>query len=221
MANSIYDVTTTCRNDVLTIRWSQSVDGGYQSVNDAVQLYWPNGTLSQGSVSVSGSGSYSMTFSNQGFVNGQYRIVITARSGNTQLATATHYWTYTSTSPWNWQASNGSATAAQTQAAYAAVTGQGYLSDFSYLVWNDMLEKADQCLAECGLTWNGTKPIKSSSSKMLTASDWNNFVTNVQIAYGYIVGGTYRPPEVSSGDIVIGSYFTRMMNDVNRIIQYL
>lgn len=51
-----------------------------------------------------------------------------------------------SVSPWTWSGSNGSASAAQTRAAYSAIQNRGNLSDFSYLVWNDMVDKVKEIL---------------------------------------------------------------------------
>ena len=39
--------------------------------------------------------------------------------------------------PWNWNASNGKASASVTIAAHTAITSRGATTDFSYLVWND------------------------------------------------------------------------------------
>ena len=43
--------------------------------------------------------------------------------------------------PWSWTASNGTATAAETQAAYNALVGKDLTLKFSYKVWNDLVSK--------------------------------------------------------------------------------
>ena len=58
--------------------------------------------------------------------------------------------------PWSWTSSNGTATAAQTQAAYAALTSNGNTSSFHRNVWNDFVNKVNQVLAALNLSWVDT-----------------------------------------------------------------
>lgn len=54
----------------------------------------------------------------------------------------------------DWDVSNGNATAEQTQTAYNALISQGQTAAFSQLVWNDLVDKLYNALTESGLSWN-------------------------------------------------------------------
>ena len=122
-----------------------------------------------------------------------------------------------SVEPWSWSSSNGSASAAQTQAAYNAVKNQGKLSQFSYLVWNDMVDKVYEILQANGYSWNSifasyaaTK--MSFSDKKLTATRFNSLQYNIGIHYSTGINTVYR------GDIVYGWYFTTLADCMNNMI---
>lgn len=118
---------------------------------------------------------------------------------------------------WSWTASNGSATAAQTAAAYAAVTGQGETTDFSYLVWNDLCAKVREVRTYAGVgSWDTAvygqsyaQTCMTSADKTLTALRFN--------ALRYNIGSQYPTgiSELSAGDAVLGSYFTTLTTAVN------
>ena len=117
---------------------------------------------------------------------------------------------------WNWNASNGSATAAQTRTAYAAVTSQGKLSDFSYLVWNDLCEKVKEVRAASNMTWNNSYATfantkMTTSNKLMTALRCNSLRYNVNESLSL----------VSSGGKVYGYYFTEIANAINAWIDYM
>ena len=133
--------------------------------------------------------------------------------------------------PWDWNSSNGSATAAQTRAAYNAVTNQGRLNNFSYLVWNDMVDKVWE-IAQAALkkshpdetpSWNinngnclsygNTK--MSATDKVLTALRFNSLKYN--IGYIYPTGIS----DVFKGDVVLGSYFTTLTQRMNEWLSTL
>lgn len=120
---------------------------------------------------------------------------------------------------WSWYSSNGSASASQTQTAHTAVTNKGELSDFSYLVWNDMCEKVLEVREWQGYSWstryasyNNTR--MTSSDKVLTAVRFNSLRQNI----GSL--SSTGLPVVSAGDSVVGSYFTTLMSVVNDYIKY-
>lgn len=122
-----------------------------------------------------------------------------------------------SVEPWSWTRSNGSASASQTRAAYSAVTNNGSLSKFSYLVWNDLVDKVKEVLDANGYSWRTnyatySETKMSSSSKVLTAKRFNSLRYN--IGYHYSTGIS----EVSRGDIVYGWYFTTLANCLNNWI---
>lgn len=123
----------------------------------------------------------------------------------------------TSVKLWNWSSSNGDATATQTQAARTAIRTQGAISDFSYLVWNDLVSKVKETLTAVGSSWNtaylsfsDTK--MSSSDKTLTAARFNSVRYNIDRI------GTSADTElelVEPGDKVLGSYFTTLTTALN------
>lgn len=118
---------------------------------------------------------------------------------------------------WSWTSSNGGASANQTKNAYNAVTNRGGIDEFSYLVWNDMVDKVKEILDAFGYSWStmyntyaNTK--MSSSDKALTAKRFNSLRQNI--------GGHYSTgiSEVSAGDKVYGSYFTTLARCINNWI---
>lgn len=125
---------------------------------------------------------------------------------------------------WTWSFSNGRASDAQTYEAYTSITGTGLdraVSRFSYLVWNDMCDKA-KLMREYGsstgqwatyyngvtyLSYNDT--LMSSSNKTLTAARFN--------ALKYQIGSLYSTgiSDRSSGDVVYGYYFITLTDCMN------
>lgn len=121
---------------------------------------------------------------------------------------------------WSWTSSNGIATDLQTIAAYNAVTNNGILTDFSYLVWNDMCNfiltvmqtKGHSWISsQFGLTFNET--LMTSDDKYMTAARFNSLRYNVGRIYSTGIS------EVSKGDIIYGSYFVDLMDKVNEWIE--
>lgn len=118
---------------------------------------------------------------------------------------------------WDWTISNGSATAAQTQLAYAAITGNGPLTDFSYLVWNDMVNKTYEVIADRNGEWNTTygtlaETLMTATDKAMTARRFNAIVWNL---------AQYKTPSVTrknQGDPMLGSYFIELTNSINNTI---
>lgn len=94
---------------------------------------------------------------------------------------------------WSWEASNGSATDAQVQAAYNAIRNQGYTRDFSRLVWNDLVSLLSDAITAAGLTWDakcttaeGAK-ISEDGDGTLTAAMFNSVTHNLdQINPGFL-----------------------------------
>ena len=128
---------------------------------------------------------------------------------------------------WNWRGSNGSATAAQTQSAYNAVTGKGATSNFSWRVWNDLCDKVQECLDRAGDSWytyhgpnGGYTPTyfaarMTSTDKTLTAARFNAVRGNI----GSHASTGISP--VSKGDKVLGSYFITIADALNDWIDML
>ena len=119
--------------------------------------------------------------------------------------------------PWDWTASNGNASATATKAAYTAITNRGATTAFSYLVWNDLVDKVLEALSAEGDSWNtnSSKYLSSSSTKMsssdktLTAARFNALRWNIGRHYSTDI------TDRSKGQQVLGSYFTTLTDALN------
>lgn len=119
--------------------------------------------------------------------------------------------------PWSWSKSNGSASASQTSAALLAINNKGKLSNFSYLVWNDMVNKVKEILDVKNLSWNSrfasySGTLMSSGDKTLTATRFNSLRYNIGLHYSTGID------TVSKGDTVYGWYFNTLANCINKWI---
>lgn len=125
--------------------------------------------------------------------------------------------------PWSWNSSNGDASAEQTQAAHTAVTSQGLTTDFSYLVWNDMCAKVKEVREAAGVgSWDGGGKGYTYASTLMSSDD--PYMTAVRFnSLKYNIGSQYSTgiEDVSSGDIIYGSYFTSLMATLNNWIDTL
>lgn len=109
----------------------------------------------------------------------------------------------TSVAAWAWTISNGSATKEQTIAAYTATTNKTATTNFSYLVWNDMVDKCKEILDAINSSWDSryasyTNTKMTSSDKVLTAKRFNSLRYNIGSHYSTGI------QEVAKGDIVYG-----------------
>lgn len=125
--------------------------------------------------------------------------------------------TLSSVSKWNWGLSNGNASANATTAAYYAVMNKGYVSNFSYMVWNDLVDKVLEVLISKNLSWNNnfltsSATKMSSGDKTLTAVRFNSLRYNIGLHYSTGIS------TVSRGDTVYGSYFITLTNCINNWI---
>ena len=152
---------------------------------------------------------------------GTYQVRLTVYNGD-KSASATRSVTLRSIEKWSWNSSNGRATAGQTYNAYQAVTGNGNVSDFSYLVWNDMCAKVyaiREAVGNIG-AWDtayGTYSAAqmSSGDKVMTAARFNNLKNQIGTQIGTGIN------DVKSGDIIRGSYFTTLTSRMNDWIDRL
>ncbi len=115
---------------------------------------------------------------------------------------------------WDWHSSNGDASSSVTDRAYEAVVGNGSTTDFSYKVWNDMVDKISEVIDAAGENWVNTFETKnntkmSSSDKTLTATRYNSLRYNVGRNFSTGIS------EVQTGDPVLGTHFTDLMDAVN------
>lgn len=115
---------------------------------------------------------------------------------------------------WSWDTSNGNASSEQTSAAYNAISNKTDVSNFSYLVWNDMVDKVLEILEATVDSWDNTyasaaNTKMSSSDKILTATRFNSLRQNID------AGSSTNIDKVSKGDPVYGSYFKTLAEHIN------
>lgn len=139
---------------------------------------------------------------------------------------------------WSWDASNGGATAAQTSAAYEAAASQGLTADFAYLVWNDLVNTADDVLTARGELWRSSyatlaETLMEAAGDPLTDERFNALVQNLQYQYpfwrnqpgrtGYLgrLAVTGQEAVGASADIVYGAYLLELAFILNVLIDAL
>lgn len=121
---------------------------------------------------------------------------------------------------WSWQKSNGSADAWETEDAYTAITSKGPTTDFSYRVWNDLVNKTNETAQAAGRSWNATylsleETKMSQNNRVMTADRFNSLLKNIN--FGYDTG----LPAVRRGDTIKGEYFVTLANALNHWIDKL
>lgn len=136
-------------------------------------------------------------------------------------------------SSWHWDSSNGSATDQQTKDAYTAITSKGNTKNFSYKVWNDMVDKVKAMIDSNNLFYwdsgyaNYANTRMSESDKELTAIRFNSLRNNLELVgktanvnIGQIPNSSIPHP-VYTGDKVYGNYFITLADYMNRCIEKL
>lgn len=141
-----------------------------------------------------------------------------------QVAEDTAYVTTTRppVSLWSWTSSNGSASASQTQNVYMILQGSRPADSFSYLVWNDLIDKVVDMRQAVGYSWTtdtGKYPsasgCKVSAGEAMSALKYNALKTNI---------GSIRStgiPDVSPGDEITGYMLIHLTDVLNDIISDL
>lgn len=131
---------------------------------------------------------------------------------------------------WSWSTSNGSATATQTSNAYDAVKNKKATTNFSHLVWNDMVDKVNEVIKaySSGKTWDSTYATyantkMSSTPYYLTAVKFNSLRNNIEIVGNTYLNIGYKTgiEKVEAGDYVKGSYFITLADYINDCIDNL
>ena len=131
--------------------------------------------------------------------------------------------------PWSWTASNGTASAAETQRAYSSLTAKLNTSNFSYKVWNDLISKINAVNTALGRSWKTdfatfTNTKASGSYTELTAARFNSARLNTNYPSwrwdydkeheGYIgrtdVRGFSQYGEIGA-DVVFGVYILELV----------
>lgn len=121
---------------------------------------------------------------------------------------------------WDWDASNGSATATQTRRAYTAITSHGSLSDFSYKVWNDLCSKVNDAITAKGYSWSSSSGYLTYNATLMTTDDKELTATRFN-TLRYQIGrfiSTTGITDRSRGDTVYGWYFVDLADYLNDLI---
>lgn len=136
---------------------------------------------------------------------------------------------------WNWQASNGTATADATKAAYNALRHGGRTAVFTYPVWNDILNKISAQRRSWGDTaWltilvddpkNKYKKLdftladtRMSRGAAMTANRFNAAVKNMPTIREWPWKAELGRTEIKSGDRCYGAYFIMLTDALNHWI---
>lgn len=141
---------------------------------------------------------------------------------------------------WSWDESNGSATKEQTHKAYRAVLDKGAAINFSYLVWNDMVDLLYQAVTQSNFSWDETygtyeNTRMKNSKSILTAKMFNAVRKNVSLFYndwswaidensdGYVGRlDFYGYSDVyEKADLIFGSYFLELAEKLVVLIEIL
>lgn len=123
--------------------------------------------------------------------------------------------------PWSWTASNGAATAAQTQTAHQILLGQRTADDLHHSVWNDLVDKVSAMRTAKGLGWDagaGYLPAagcKVSAGEALSAAKYNSVRYNVGSVKGTGIS------DMAPGAEVKGYHVTKVVDVLNEIIAAL
>ena len=122
--------------------------------------------------------------------------------------------------PWSWTSSNGTASAAQTRAAYNVIMGTATVDNFHHNVWNDLVDKVAEARAALGYGWSRGQssqyPTQNgcyvSAGDRLSADIYNGVRFNI----GALIttGVTDRYP----GDAITGNLFLALTDTLNEII---
>ena len=130
---------------------------------------------------------------------------------------------------WDWDIGNVNATAAQTQAAYQALTvagdvGKGPTRNFSVIVWNDIVDKIiEQRQAWGDIEWSAAAPATKGQTWMIpgewmTAKIFNSAVANMPPIHPWGWEATLGRKEIRKGDICYGAYFLYLVEGLNHWI---
>lgn len=127
---------------------------------------------------------------------------------------------------WDWTIGNINATAAQTQAAYAAITNNGPTRNFNVIVWNDIVNKIIEMRRYWGDTdWSIAGPTKSQTwmtpSERMTAEIFNACIINLPMIHPWPWEATLGRKMIQPGDRCYGAYFIYLTGALNHWIEDL
>ena len=217
--SSITENSVTVYLDSLDTSWANGTRSVYWYLRaDSIPTANNWTQLKQASLSNGVSSGGTATFSNLS-ANKKYGIYCTIYHNDTRLAEVSRY-VYTLLK-WNWNASNGSASKALTEAANDALLYKQATKNFSHLVWNDLVDKVNNLRKVKGLTWRDTYAAYEdtkmySTPYILTAVKFNSLIYNVND-----IRHTGMFPMFSSGEEVKSDYFYDTVQSINEAIDLL
>ena len=125
--------------------------------------------------------------------------------------------------PWDWNSSNGSASATQTRNFYQSLLGNRSADNMSHLVWNDFVDKVAEMRSALGMSWgrtdiDGTSLPSASGCKVdagetLSANKYNGVRYNIGSVMSSGIGKQDR------GDKITGNLITILASTLNSIIE--
>lgn len=114
----------------------------------------------------------------------------------------------------SWNNQYGNASYNTLQRAENAIKYGGKTTQFDHVVWNDLVYWIKSLLEGLNYSTSGENYIlMSDDDKILTAQKWNNLKNWYDTVIGQI-GGTYLPSK-NKGDIVYGSLFLDLVDNIN------
>lgn len=119
-----------------------------------------------------------------------------------------------SVTKWGWSISNGNASASLTSNAYYALVNKTAVTNFSYLVWNDLVDKVKEILDATNDSWDSSyasyaSTKMTSSNKTLTATKFNSLRYNIGSHYSTGIS------DKVSGEPVYGDYILTLATCIN------
>lgn len=145
--------------------------------------------------------------------------------------------------PFLWSQSNGEASLEQTQESFNALYNKDMCYKFSYLVWNDLVDKLNDALTQAGLTWKTTYGTVSSTKLTdkltdFTARRFNSVAYNIdhlinttwkweydKTLSGYLgrmrMKGYRDTKNINTADDVYGWYIIELVRILNLFIRIL
>lgn len=121
---------------------------------------------------------------------------------------------------WSWDIGNVNASAAQTQAAYQAITHNGRTRDFSVIVWNDIIDKIIEQRQSWGdVAWSQIGvPLMTAymaPGEQMTAAIFYSAVQNMPPIHPWGWEATLERKEIRRGDTCYGAYFIYLTDGLN------
>lgn len=228
-----YSINFVCEGTVEFYTTGSADTGGEYSENLSFDIYEGSSDYIKADDN-SGDGNNFYIKSNTVYPNKTYYLWVKCWDNpNDSVSTLHIVFTPSSTTgtvaKWSWTASNGTASATDTSAAYNAVKNKQSTKNFSHLVWNDMVDKVYKVIkaysSSAGwdssyASYENTK--MNSSPYYLTAVKFNSLRNNIEIVGGWLKLG-YRTDigKVESGDYVYGEYFLTLADYINACIDKL